>query len=1438
MFGFARRDDDNGRDQQQQDQQDQLDQQDDDRSVRPKTPLHLPANTLLRMDRFEEGGGRRESGGGVGEGARGGDGASHPPDLGSTSVTPPPASKSSDTLTKPPNGVFESGKGGEKVGERDEGEIIERVRGQIPQSKSGPASPLSRTGSLTGDYPSGTLPKGPPQSLTKPPKSREGDILLDFQGIGGSRDDDSNNRRTNVSVSKLSPRMDEVKKVESHSTVDETVGIDSDTTIDDSSGTGSNPATSSPDTSINVNYSEHTSFSSGGGATEEDASGGETVEEDAPGIELDTTVSSRPAEISAYREHSIAALDSVDPANASTFDEDKSGGVDKHNRLASPGSEGVEEDGAPKTDPDPFAYSDGAKDKPGLYDNNITFVSSMNGDGIEEEAILETATSRSRRVNRASVGAESQALNNVKDMPTSALAIELFPSSLPEASVVDLDHGKNQGEQDQEATDGHMRKVQGLELDEDLSSGSLGSLGTSFIHDLRVATRFSSTRGNRGATKTLDISSLVDKSIAASDMPYSVKFLGSVLWHQMVGQSKHASMSQFLTSRPTSNCEVYHNDTQENYADSVTETSTERANGWLSVVSEQSLPNVLSSFVTELGTLPSCQKRSSAPSLHTWEAIVHESQEEEEGVRLRSRVISKADSGLDAKMLVEAAQSDMACFESIVKQITKRNVLGMTPKDNLSSNFGTPFSVGIKSESAVVEKAERKYLGDVTLVKDVLRAQIVLPSETQLVLALLSLQHICDFTKPKRGKQQENDSLAVNIARIKNLFRLSPLGTLVPSNLPTGYRHIIVNLRMKSGLIAEIQLHLEQMFTVLGNDGYKLHRDIIEIEKQRYNGGNEHEQGTECQQSKRNPLLLCRCAESLGISDADGSIDMITGKLISMAKAKNKGAAKKPSFSKKGDGEDTASHVVPMDPGAAMMAAIAARKGPSEEEEKKGEEEAPMDPRAAMMAAIAARKGPSDDDDTADKENAWKDGMEKSHVGNLSGDAPIPPGSFLSSHLPALDDNFEFLRSLSSDLTQLSSEDVINAMLFSGQEFLAKDESEVFSYICLHEGFSVKSSLFGSDKDMKLAEQIILQGISIVDGVSVGGTTTRVHNCLVDVGLRNSERALEMLASLAVFEGTHRDWGRASDTLQSAVLRCENSLPLYHPVTIASIIDLAAAHLNSGCEDLALSCITRANRRIGFYLREQEDAYLLLQRESSVLSSPFAFHRQHTNGVGIAHLSMLKAYVATLLRMERRKMARLCGPKHPMSFLFHCYLGDALAVLANCIGLSKSESLSSTQICLCCGNKEDAVSPNLTNSTRDIWELAGSHYRTALQGWIRSKGPFNDNISATACSLARCLRECGRRNEAIKVLALVARKAEQVSPQSGRAKNESGPMCLWSMAVFSAEESTTEVEGRKRAGDILGATAKLIEEQRMELPEFQSAKLHALVEKELSKMKS
>ena len=42
----------------------------------------------------------------------------------------------------------------------------------------------------------------------------------------------------------------------------------------------------------------------------------------------------------------------------------------------------------------------------------------------------------------------------------------------------------------------------------------------------------------------------------------------------------------------------------------------------------------------------------------------------------------------------------------------------------------------------------------------------------------------------------------------------------------------------------------------------------------------------------------------------------------------------------------------------------------------------------------------------------------------------------------------------------------------------------------------------------------------------------------------------------------------------------------------------------------------------------------------------------------------------------------------------------------------------------------------------------------------------------------------------------------------------------------------------EQAGDILGATAKLIEEQRMELPEFQFAKLHALVEKELSKMKS
>ena len=67
------------------------------------------------------------------------------------------------------------------------------------------------------------------------------------------------------------------------------------------------------------------------------------------------------------------------------------------------------------------------------------------------------------------------------------------------------------------------------------------------------------------------------------------------------------------------------------------------------------------------------------------------------------------------------------------------------------------------------------------------RAQVVLPDEGSIVCALLALK-------------KEKD---VKIVRIKNLFYCVDVTSnrYVESNLPSGYRHVLVNMRFSDGFI-------------------------------------------------------------------------------------------------------------------------------------------------------------------------------------------------------------------------------------------------------------------------------------------------------------------------------------------------------------------------------------------------------------------------------------------------------------------------------------------------------------------------------------------------------------------------------------------------------------------------------------------------------------
>jgi len=196
-------------------------------------------------------------------------------------------------------------------------------------------------------------------------------------------------------------------------------------------------------------------------------------------------------------------------------------------------------------------------------------------------------------------------------------------------------------------------------------------------------------------------------------------------------------------------------------------------------------------------------------------------------------------------------------------------------------------------------------------------------------------------------------------------------------------------------------------------------------------------------------------------------------------------------------------------------------------------------------------------------------------------------------------------------------------------------------------------------------------------------------------------------------------------------------------------------------------------------------------------------------------------------------MMRILGQDHTLVLLFFCFIGDTLAVLASCLDLDtqgvKTKSSKSSD------SKETA-------SSDFVWLLACEHYKTALKGWLKTEGMRHPNVLLTTCAMARCLREVGRRREALKLLASidgvngdflqVSRPKEitsiqgstgtnemtslgkggfhLVSPQTSVCYHQSAAICMWSMAVYEVEENPNE-HGRLKALGLLHSGSRTLQ---------------------------
>ena len=146
------------------------------------------------------------------------------------------------------------------------------------------------------------------------------------------------------------------------------------------------------------------------------------------------------------------------------------------------------------------------------------------------------------------------------------------------------------------------------------------------------------------------------------------------------------------------------------------------------------------------------------------------------------------------------AEEGMASLNDIVQsivQFSSHNDLLVQSTENIR----TISSTGVKSYSATKKKAARKYQGDISRVLDLLRAQLIFPNEGSLICGLIKLWSLTK-TSPEADSSKKDLVSPVEIVRFKNLFRTSPAGNTYFPALPTGYRHMLINIRLQNGVIA------------------------------------------------------------------------------------------------------------------------------------------------------------------------------------------------------------------------------------------------------------------------------------------------------------------------------------------------------------------------------------------------------------------------------------------------------------------------------------------------------------------------------------------------------------------------------------------------------------------------------------------------------------
>lgn len=265
----------------------------------------------------------------------------------------------------------------------------------------------------------------------------------------------------------------------------------------------------------------------------------------------------------------------------------------------------------------------------------------------------------------------------------------------------------------------------------------------------------------------------------------------------------------------------------------------------------------------------------------------------------------------------------------------------------------------------------------------------------------------------------------------------------------------------------------------------------------------------------------------------------------------------------------------------------------------------------------------------------------------------------------------------------------------------------------------------------RLSTECLLRSLSISFQATSTGMTGWLEHGLSGHFDRMAERPFWLLQRLAAHFAGHGQWRDSEEVLQATLLRCEQHVPLYHPFTLVSLLDLAGICDKKAKTVEARRLVRQLNRRLAYYLTEMERACfdwlhgLLTDGNDEV--PVFRINNGH------GPLGNLESFGRMLEEQLDRGMLVVLASQ-PLGTLNRRIVGDAFAVLANCISAS------------------ERLHDGSSDASARYWRRALNHYKIAFAAKHEDDAV---DVYCIAYSIARCLRELGESDRALQLLSTV-----------------------------------------------------------------------------------